>query len=65
MGGDLFLEDTFTYLPAKIYKSPDGKEEWWPIYADKLVNGLPLTGYAAYKHPDYANVGGFGLVEVP
>jgi len=60
--GDLYLDQTITYFPGKIWKSPDGTQEWWPGVTDHLVNGAPLIAYFAYKHPDFG--AGRGLVDV-
>jgi len=62
--GDLFKDQTIVYFPEKIWKSPDGKEEWWPGITEHLIDGEPLIAYFAYKHPDFANVGGFGLQDI-
>lgn len=63
-GGDLLNGDTFKFYPTDTWTKPDGTEIWWHIKTDKVVLGSPVVGWAAYKHPDFNSIGGYGLQEI-
>lgn len=63
-GGDLLKNDTFKFYPLDTWTKADNTEIWWHIKTDKLLSGSPVVGWAAYKHPDFSGIGGYGLQEI-